>query len=70
MALPNVEVCYVSTPLRLKESLHIVKKASGTSIALAILHLYACCEFDKLINPKMKHSQLYGEQFGFRFKFN
>jgi hypothetical protein len=59
MALPNVEVCYLSTPLRLKDSLHLVKKPSGTSTALAILYHYTCCEFDKLINPKTEHSQLY-----------
>jgi hypothetical protein len=58
MALPNVEVCYVFTPFRLKDSLCIVKKASGTSTPLTILHLYAGCEFDKLINPKTEHSQL------------
>jgi len=59
MALPNVEVCYVFTPFKLKDSLRIVKKDSGTSTVLAILYLYAGCEFDKLINPKTEHSQLY-----------
>ena len=59
MALPNIEVCYVSTPLRHKDSMCIVKKASGASTALIILYLYASCEFDKLINPKTEHSQLY-----------
>ena len=59
MALPNVEVCYVFTPFKLKDSLRIVKKASGTSTVLAILYPICRLELDKLINPKTEHSQLY-----------
>jgi hypothetical protein len=70
MALPNVEVCYMLTPFRFKDSLCIEKKDSCTLTALLILNLYAGCEFDKLINPKRNIASYKGGQFGFRFEFN